>query len=217
MKILILTDSLSLPRVVGKDEVLYEQTYPYLLKQNRPEDEIIAVGIGGGTVYDINRQVDYYKVFRPDVVFIQVGIVDAAPRAFTRIELQVLQKLRLIGIFMKFKNQIRTLRNKHYTERSMFEKYIKGIQQKIVKLNPNAQIYFIGILPTSEDYEKILPGITQNVNQYNEVLKANGTYIETTDIDTEIDILDDHHHLSSSGHQKIANKVSEVLKNTEEM
>ncbi len=211
MKILILTDSLSLPRVVGKEEVLYEQTYPYLLKHSRPEDEIVSVGIGGGTIEDIMRLVDYYKVFRPDLVFIQVGIVDAAPRAFTRLEMQILRKIRLVGLLMKNKNLIKKIRNKRYTSIKKFRRGIKSIENKILELNPKSRINFIGILPASTEYESSLRGITESIELYNKALQETGSYIDTSDFDTQVDVLDDHHHLSSSGHSKIADRLNKII------
>lgn len=211
MKILVLTDSLSLPRRNEKTVVSYEDTYPYKLKRAFPEHEIVTVGIGGATVVDISRQVDYYKEFMPDLTFIQVGVVDAAPRALSRLEINLLRKFRLLSLAMKFKDLLRNVRKVKYTSLQNFEAELLTIQKKLKHSNENGDVYLITIIPAHPEYEKILPSITDSIVKYNEVIKSN-KHIDTEDIDLNQDILEDFHHLSKTGHMRIFEKISQVIR-----
>ncbi len=50
MKILILTDSLSLAREYKGEVISYEETYPYLLKKQFPHIDFVFTCIGGATI-----------------------------------------------------------------------------------------------------------------------------------------------------------------------
>src|SRR5688500_17972440 len=88
-KILIITDSLGLPRAVP-EVCSYEQTWPFLL--NNAGYQIHQVSIGGATVSELYRQLEYHYLFLPDLVIVQSGIVDCAPRALGKFESLLLNK-----------------------------------------------------------------------------------------------------------------------------
>lgn len=92
MRILFLTDSLSLPRVNEEEIVLYEDTYLYKLREEFKESLIVDSAIGGATIKDLYAQVFYYKSFNPDIVVLQTGIVDCAPRAYKKFEKKNISK-----------------------------------------------------------------------------------------------------------------------------
>jgi lysophospholipase L1-like esterase len=199
-KILLLTDSLSLPRF--KPEVCkYVDTYPEHLKQ---KGYIVhQVSIGGATSGDILMQVNYHKAFEPDYVFVQVGIVDCAPRFFTRLELELYRKLKKVGVVLM---KIRKKRRKVYTYHDGFRANISQIQKSYSEI----PVYFIGILPATESYEKLLPGITQNIKSYNNILSQTQHYISNDDFDSS-GIMSDGHHLNAKGHQLLFEKIVRVL------
>ena len=71
-RILLLTDSLAMPRE-EPELTLYEDTYPYLL---RKKYEVFQFSKGGGLMKEFVEQTFYYNQYRPDVVILQIGIVD---------------------------------------------------------------------------------------------------------------------------------------------
>lgn len=89
-RILVITDSLGLPRDYP-ERCIYSDTWPALLKK---DGHIIhQISIGGATVSELADQLlSYHLSFCPDVVLFQSGIVDCAPRAFTRNELFFVKK-----------------------------------------------------------------------------------------------------------------------------
>ncbi len=214
MKVLIITDSLSLPRRVGNDCVLYEETYPYLLKKRFPEHEFVCIGIGGGTIKDLFKQLGYYSILEPDFFFIQCGIVDCAPRIFKKWESLLIKKLRMTSIFKPFKDYIRRARNISYTSMSEFRNYSKNVVNLFK--NTKTSVYAIGILPASQEYERILPRITERIIAYNKVLKEKFQFVSCDDFIPMEDILPDHHHLNANGHLKTFKKIAAIISNSQD-
>jgi lysophospholipase L1-like esterase len=199
-RILLLTDSVALPR--NKPEVCsHDKTYPELLKS---EGHIVQqISMGGATSSDILKQVDYYLSFNPDYIFIQVGIVDCAPRLFTKFELDFYRRVGPIG---KMAFKLRKKKNKVFTHTSSFKFNINTI---IKKFNTSA-LFFIGIIPSSEKYEQILPGITKNIKEYNNILALTGKYISNEDFDLN-GVMSDGHHLNAYGHQQLFDKIANII------
>lgn len=207
MRILFLTDSLSLPRVNEEEIVLYEDTYLRKLREEFKNHTIVDSAIGGATIKDLYVQVFYYKSFKPDLVIIQSGIVDCAPRAYKKTEKKILVKL---GIISKLKNLTRFLRkNRGYTltKMTLFDNYLSLIKKSF----ENTPLYSLGILEASDEYETIVPGIKNNIRKYNTILEKHTTYINNSDIPFKA-IMNDHHHLNKYGHQLIYNKLNIIIK-----
>ena len=77
MKILCIGDSLGLPR----EECAFEETWISLLRNKYPQHTFIGQFEGGRLIDDSLRAYNgYYKYYRADVVILQLGICDCAPR-----------------------------------------------------------------------------------------------------------------------------------------
>ena len=83
-KVMIVTDSLSMPR----PEIRYEDTWIYLLKQEFPQYDIIDRPGRGSTTTRLVTEggggVDLLETYMPDIVIIQLGMADCAPRLFNK-------------------------------------------------------------------------------------------------------------------------------------
>ena len=211
IKILVLGDSLCLPRNEPEKVNLW-QTWPYLLKINN-DFEVIQLGIGGATIKNLYEQSSYYFPSEPDIVIIQVGIVDCAPRALGNLEKEIINSNRLLSYLFhhllptKF---MRRIRKKTYTNSSDFSSYILKIKNRF----SNSKIIWIGIVPVSGDYEKTVPGISGNIIKYNKIIEekliCNNIFCSTDAIPLD-GIMSDHHHLSSIGHEWIFQKISRLI------
>lgn len=206
MRILFLTDSLSLPRLNTEEQVDLEDTYIEKLRARFPEFTITDSAIGGATIVDLYKQVFYYKSVRPDIVILQSGIVDCAPRAYKKFGKKVLSKLGLINKLTGLTRWLRKYRGYTLTSPTKFTYYLNKIKSEF----PNSDFYTLGILSASDDYEKKVPNIKRNVNRYNHLLKVNSKFIDNTDIPFDA-IMSDHHHLNQKGHQLIFNKLEDLL------
>lgn len=129
-RVLILSDSLALART--KPEIcLYEDTYPAFLKKGF---EVHQVSIGGATSADLLKQVHYHKSFNPDVVILQVGIVDCAPRFISRKELDFTYAIGAIGKGLRYmlnKKWIKQIRKISYINKAEFKENLNKIQDAL--------------------------------------------------------------------------------------
>lgn len=208
MKILFLTDSLSLPRKYDKGEVSYEDTYIYKLRKKYPEILIVDVAIGGAKITDLLGQCFYYKQFKPDLVFIQCGIVDCAPRSFSLIEKTVIDKLRLRSISKLFEKKLRKIRKCTYTSKENFLNSLLQIRNSF----ENIPFFSLGIIKIADEYEKLIPGIKLNAKDYNDILRNNSYFIDNDDFPLD-GIISDFHHLNEKGHHLIFEKLQKIINN----
>lgn len=208
MRILLLTDSLALPRD-NPEEVRHEETWPELLKN---EGHLVhQVSIGGATSSDLKKQVSYHRHFLPDIVILQVGIVDCSPRFASKFEIEVLKKIPVIGnkiIKIINKPSVRSLRKKTYVSKHNFGNELAQIKKKL-----NTHFIAIGIMPATEQYEKVLPGITDNILEYNSKMKHifEEEYLDVTNLPLDALMLD-FHHLNKKGHLLLNNLIAQKIK-----
>ncbi|TPG40084.1 SGNH/GDSL hydrolase family protein [Flavobacterium pectinovorum] len=206
MRILFLTDSLSLPRKYEGGEVNYEDTYISLVREKYPQALICDFAMGGGRITDLLGQCFYYKQFKPDLVFIHCGIVDCAPRSFSLSEKLIIEKLRLRGITKLFDKRLRNLRNCTYTKKDLFLNTLLNIKRYFA----DVPLYSIGILQICDEYEKLVPGIKKNAGEYNKILSANTKFIDNDNFPIDA-IISDFHHLNEKGHTLIFEKLKCIV------
>jgi hypothetical protein len=208
-KILILTDSLGLPR--SEPEICeYHESWPYKLSIS---DNIVQqVSLGGATLIDLIRQIEYHKGFNPDFVFLQCGIVDCAPRALYKFEIHLLKMIgkpgRLIlNLLYSKRNFLRKYRNIKRTKESDFKKGIIHLKKIYGR-----KLYTLSIINPSDNYENKVPGIKKNVSIYNRILKdTNGEgYLDLNRIPHDF-IMTDFIHLNNKGHDFIFKKITDLL------
>ncbi|NUM49584.1 MAG: SGNH/GDSL hydrolase family protein [Flavobacteriales bacterium] len=217
-RVVFLTDSLSLPRDVP-EKVSYEETFVYLLKQEYPNIEFIQFAYGGATISDLRNQADYLKSFSPNILILQAGIVDCAPRTITRFESDFISRIPFLSkfIFRILKNNassIRKTRRITYTNPRSFEENLK----KINSMFNDSRVYAIGILPASLNYERKVPKITSNILLFNEKLKSvfRNNFIDTSDFD-ESYVMSDFFHLNKKGHLSIYKKLNFIITSNSEI
>lgn len=209
-RVLIFTDSLALPR--DKPEVcIFERTWVELL---RKDGYIIhQVSIGGATSQELSRQVHYHTSFNPDIVIVQVGIVDCAPRFMTRYEISFWNLFGAIGrkVIKSFnKNWIRKIRGITYVNKTNFKVNLNFISDLFKN---KAEVYFIEILPATTDYRKLLPGVEKNIFEYNKIIRTFNNCIELKNIPME-GIMSDGHHLNQYGQKFIYSEIKSRLSKT---
>lgn len=206
-RILLLTDSLTLPRL--KPELcLHEETWPEILRAKGYH--VHQVSIGGATSGDLARQCHYHKAFNADVVIVQVGIVDCAPRFLTKFELSIFHKIPFfgrVGIQALNRPIIKRIRKISYVNPELFFRNLQSIQRSFDPVD----VYFLGIVRGSQAYEKAAPGIINNIKKYNEIIKANFNYLSLESIDVSC-IMSDFHHLNPKGQKMIGDIVLSKLR-----
>lgn len=205
-RILVITDSLGLPRLLPQ-LVKYEETYISLLQKNG--FEVVNLSIGGGNIKLLVEQSEYYRAFFPNIVIVQSGIVDCAPRAFRKFELDFLVKSRLIKLLGgKLFYMLRKYRSITYTSKSTYESQLRILLNKF----PDAKFIFIGILKPMNEYERIVPGIKKNILVYNDILRGinEAIYIDLSSFPSD-GIQSDFHHLNAKGHNEVYQRLKIIL------
>lgn len=208
-KILFITDSLAFPRL-EPEAVMYEDTYIAQLKTEFPQCDFIHHGCGGATIVDLFKHSAYYhETLRPDLVFMQSGVVDCAPRALTVIEQQVISRLPivsrpLIALVKRYSHALRMARKMTYTPVATFAEYVARFEAVF------QNVYWIDILPVLDLYEAKLEGIRRNTELYSAILRRH-KYVGTEQFQAN-DIMADFHHLSCEGHSKMLVVLSQVIR-----
>ena len=204
---LIFTDSVALPRKYDNGKILWQETYIAKIKAQYTNYEIINISIGGASIKDLRNQINYYMVLEPEIVLLQCGIVDAAPRAFGRLELEIITKMRLLRFTKPFVSFLRKYRAHHYASPKEFE-------QKLIEfkngLNPK-RLIALSILPSCQEYEVQLPGITKYGAIYNAILKKHADSFVVLDEIPREGILSDYHHVNAIGQQFIFEQLQKVV------
>ncbi len=206
MRVLILTDSLSLPRKLEQGFVDWDEVYFSRLKKRFPDVDFILVGMGGATITQIFLAMNYYVYTKPDLIILQAGIVDCAPRALGQFEQQIISKLRLFRLVSPFTKFLRKFRGISYTSPPAFEETLLKLKNTF----PQKPFISIGILPGSDGYEALVPGISGKIKLYNNILKKNTEFIDNQDFPVDA-IHHDFYHLNKFGHELIFNKLEPMV------
>lgn len=228
MKILILADSLALPRPEGEGYTPYEATYPFILDQTLRDHgsanfNVIERGMRRRTIENVLE--DWYELVelrKPDVVVVHVGIVDCAPRVFLRHERDRMERFRparvrikILDFAHKHRKQIVQLRKVVYVPREKFAQGVNEVVERVANSGVKSLV-FIDIISPPDEMEERSPGFQKNVETYNQILsgtaasagvkllalndlvKANGGTSKLT-----VDGI----HLSAEGHQLLAHEL----------
>jgi len=165
---------------------------------------------------DFIKQLEYLKMFKPDKVIIQLGIVDCVPRALTERENHFVNKFWILKkiaiVYLKYKKKkLRGKRGICYTNEKDFAKGLSLIKKSF------KNVFCLSIVKPCLVYEEKIPGVRHNVDLYNDILKKtfSENYIDVNDMDGTC-IMSDHHHLNTKGHDYVFNKIKDrVLKEEE--
>lgn len=182
LKILAIGDSLTLPR--GKD-VYYEDTWFYKLKQKFSNYDFfplfkrgittnVLVEWGGGdadTIEEFPYGADCLEHFIPDIVILQLGIVDCAPRLLNNTERVILKRLPkyLANSYIKVVKKYRKRKlSNTFVSPQKFESNLLNYLDRC-KRNIVEKVLIIKIpIPTKKMIDKN-PLILKNVTIYNKI------------------------------------------------
>jgi acyl-CoA thioesterase I len=236
MRIVVLGDSMPMPRVEGIDCVWWEQTWPYLLQEHLIShgfnDEVINCSSRSRTVDSLcGEDFNEHIIFkRPDVLILELGVVDCAPRIFSKKEKKILNSYPIPGRLRDWIIKWRTAHRKEiirrnplkkiYTPPNRFVKYLYDFSGKLSLVKNEARLIVLPIIADYASMEIKSPGYTKNAIMYNKILHDWSHNIGATFID-EITFLhrngeesifgSDGYHLNITGHSIIAESIFNLL------
>ena len=168
MRVLCIGDSLPLPRE-GCD---YTDTWFARLKKAYPSVEFINDFKGGMTTMELLHSWNYMRHTNPDVVIIQEGICDCAPRyvndnsLFWKVVITVVEKLRIANLFWKIIKTRKRRATCTYTSKSAFYNNYDQLLRKIYEIG----VKFIIIIKIGHGASSIVlksESFNKNVDLYN--------------------------------------------------
>ncbi|MFD0950031.1 hypothetical protein ACFQ0F_06455 [Paraperlucidibaca wandonensis] len=222
MNALFLTDSLGYPRVDNQGTSASE-VWTYTVRDQAQKKSCKVSFFFDMKPFRDTRSllVDVEKhclSYSPDLIILQVGIVDCYPRALTKIELQVVSRLPII-------NQLSKAFVKKYYKKLVRKRNIAYVplaeyKQNLIKLKeffPKANWLVIPIAPASQSYMDANPLISSRIEAYNAIQEVVFSDAYKNDIykncDLEKVFLEDNHHLSKYGHKIVSSGVFRHLHN----
>ena len=210
-RILIITDSVSMPRM----EVKYEETWIYLFKKNFKRFDVIDRPARGATSMRLINEggggIDLLELYLPGIIILQFGLAECAPRLFKKngFEKKFINFLPA-GLRKYYINRIRKTRgrNPQFTDVSI-EQFKYNIYNFAARCKAhNVNLGIIKILRPTDIFLKKSPFVKQNIDAYNSVYEKaaldfdNITIIDPIDIRLDINSLClDELHVNSQGHK----------------
>lgn len=211
MRILVAGDSLGLPRPhrinsYSPEEtdlaVSYENTYSSIINKElldyykmEPYIEVINRSRRSQTIKNVAAEfTDHLFFYEPDVIIMQVGIVDCWFRE--------------------------NLDGKQIVDRDSYQQHLLKILELLAH-RPACKLIIIGIAPTSVKMQKKFPGINREIRLYNQILKesVDSKAVFYIDMEEYVDswqaqkyLLPDGHHLNQEGNRLVAEQVISMLK-----
>lgn len=180
-----MADSAALPRGEKWGNIPHEATYPskldhILRAELGPESPlVIERGMRYRTMQDVLRDwEDEIALKRPEILILQVGGSDCAPRVFSRRQREVIERLParyrdgIISFERKYRRALISLfPSKVYVSYHKFRGNVADIIRRSRELGM-LQVIIVNIIPISQNLEFQLPGARKNVEQYNKVFDA---------------------------------------------
>ena len=241
LRIVALADSLSLPRIEGEERVIWDDTWPYRLQQmltatetaTETTMEVINCGRRARLVETINDHdfLEHIAWKRPDIVILQVGVVDCAPRIFSKKQ-HALLNLPVVPPAVRNRiikwgsaNRRKLIGSqplaKVYTPPERFRGELDTFGKKVSNHDETVRLLVLPIVIDWDRAEAKSPGYGANVNAYNQILKQfcevrHATWVELPRLtmateDVSAYFCSDGYHLNAEGHQLVATAVGAVL------
>lgn len=235
MRIVVLGDSLCLPRITEEETIEWEDTWPKVLETHlRKLDkntEVINCGKRSRRITSI-LGTDFTEdilLKKPNYVIFQIGVVDAAPRIFSLREKAFLNKrifpwrLKqwLIAERKKQRRKIiaKDAMAKVYTSPEEFRTSLRSFSGKLISNGlENIKALFIPILAHLDTMEEKSPGYSKNIELYNNILadycrvKSHFFLSTATPLSFNKDIFCmDGYHLSKKGNQELAKHILPLI------
>ncbi len=222
-RVLIISDSMAMPR----PGVKYEETWIYLLKQAFPEYDVLERPDRGSTSLRLITEggggVDLLEMYEPDMVILQLGMTECAPRLFKKTGFEYFFLNRIIPrrYRLNYVNFIKKKRgrNPRITDVSPenFRANLTNYFERARKMNVKVIAFLISRV--TKLFVSKSPHITENINLYNsiyrEVARAFPNVHLVVPFAEEVnmeEIAVDELHVDARGHQILFNNLKPFLK-----
>ena len=221
-RVLIIADSMAMPR----PETRYEDTWIYLVKKEFPHYDFLDRLERGGTslrlVTEGGGGVDLLELYEPNLVIIQFGFAEGAPRLFKKSSLEYFFLSRVLPAKLKPKYiqyvKKNRVRNPQITEITpdRFKANISNYFERAEKIG--SKVVVILILKATQLLISKSPFVEQNIKLYNDIycevaesfsnVRCVAPFGEEVDVN---EITVDEYHLDRRGHRMLFDRIKPVL------
>jgi acyl-CoA thioesterase-1 len=207
--IVIVGDSLAFNR---PDSLNNEQRWPALLREKLSGYKVNNLSMGSSTSNRF-KKLPKSLLSADDILIVQIGVVDCAPRLFNRFENKVISILpkplskKVIAFFKKRRVQSSA---RAYVDPLKFENNLLRLFNKY----KDTAIYYIKILPASTKYMSSNPAVSKAIDQYNSIIDVCANKFPKVQLisfnNQNIDdlTLEDGYHLNASGHLLVSSLLA---------
>ena len=223
-RILIITDSISMPRA----EIKYEETWIYLFKKRFKDFDVIDRPARGSTSMRLVQEggggFDLLELYTPDRIIIQMGLAECAPRLFKKngFEQKFIIKYLPAKIRDDYVKSVKEKRgrNPEYTDVSpeQFRNNIFNFAERCRALNVKLVIF--KLLRPTDIFIKKSPFVKQNIDRSNRIFEElaesynNVTLIDPIKMELDINTLSlDELHVNVEGHKLFFKAIESYFKN----
>ena len=222
-RILIITDSISIPR----PGIPYEDTWICHFKNEFPGCDIIDRPMRGGTTARLVTEggggADLLEFYTPDIVIIQMGLEECAPRLFKKkgFEHFFMHKIlpkKLLKRYISFiKKRRARVPDCTEIEHTVTENNIRAYIERCGKTG--TKIVYCKIHRACDYYISKSPFVQQNISRFNNMLKNfAAVYDNVTLADPVKDFHDinklciDELHVNAEGHMLYFREISGIIR-----
>jgi acyl-CoA thioesterase I len=224
-RIVIIGDSLCMPRPMedGDGPVRLEQTWPRRLQRQLldRDAEVVAYGQRERTTRDLANDLQTCVTFNdPEIVVLQIGVVDAAPRIISWRERRVLRFVPL-QVREQFIDRRKSNRQsliasdplaKVYVPPDEFVGHLKTFVAAVHRDHPSCRLFALPIVADVPFMERKSPGYGGNVSLYNRLIgSVAGLHMIPLTM-TNDDLMPDGYHLNVAGNAAVATAVAQHLR-----
>lgn len=218
MRILMITDSLGIPR---QDLDVQDVWVFKLIEELRLNHQVITHLHPGLSIEDVVRlRENLFLLYKPELVILQLGIVDCSRRVLPKEFVKIVSKFRLLSkLIQKFAKryhyQITRLFDFKYVQSCEFKLYIDSLGRELAEKNINLCI--IAIAPPGKFLLDTTYAIAKDIEQYNKLFQAIESsqiiYVNPYNGQDAANILNiaDGHHLNPVGHDLVYKHVKEAI------
>jgi hypothetical protein len=221
-KLMIIGDSMAMPRW----ELSYEETWPFFLTNDFPDLYIIDKSKRGGTtdrlvgseksINNTENQFDLLEFYHPDMVIIQLGIVDCAPRYFSKHNLFAKILYRIPQSKDIIKKIFTRKASNCYVKLKRFENNIINYLRRAQAIS--TEVFIIMIAPPPQRFVDKNPNIKSQIQNYNDCLRSiegkfdNVKLIQSLSIDEMEKYSLDEFHIGAKGQKNQYCKIKSHLR-----
>jgi len=209
--ITIIGDSLAYNR---PDELNNNQRWPTLLKEKLPGYKINNLSRGASTSGRFRKASALLS--DTDILIVQIGIVDCAPRLFTNFENKIIARLPtfVAGRIIAQVKKLRTQSSKRsYVKPEIFERNVLELFNTFAE----KVVVYVKILPAGKKFISLNPTIQGAISRYNDIIdKCAKDYQDVHLIDLKLFDIDDYtledgYHLNAKGHLLISELIASAV------